>query len=93
MHTETFSVTVLTDDSQELTFHNVPGPKEQARATAQARFRRTRPETGISEILVCPTAEVYDSHACRDDDGGGSCSVCGGAITGSWLDKELNGGD
>lgn len=88
-----YSVIILTTDDQEHTFSNLEGPKARARESALSRFRQQHPDAAIADTLICPMAELYDAHTCRDPGGRGCCEYCGGVIPGSWLDRELNGGD
>jgi len=47
----------------------------------------------VVDSFVMPQQDYFGGHDCRDDDGGGCCSVCGGMIAGTWLDTQTNGGD
>ena len=78
------------------TYTDLTGPAETARRDALLRFQQAHPDSVVVDSFVMPEQDHFgghDCHDCHDDDGGGCCSVCGGVIAGSWLDKQISGGD
>lgn len=80
-------------DDQVVTYTDLEGSVEAARSNAILRFQKDYPDGVVVDSFVMPEEAYFGGHKCRDDDGGGCCSVCGGAITGSWLDRDAHGGD
>lgn len=86
-----YAVKIQTEDHTE-TYTGLAGPAETARRVALLRFQQNNAGT-VVDSFVMPETEYFGGHDCCDEDGGGCCSVCGGVIAGSGLDKQINGGD
>ena len=75
------------------TYTDLTGPAETARRDALLRFQQAHPDSVVVDSFVMPEQDYFGGHNCRDNDGSECCSVCGGVIAGTWLDKQTNGGD
>ena len=87
-----YVVKIQTADRTD-TYTDLTGPAETARRVALLRFQQDHPGAVVVDSFVMPEQDYLGGHDCRDDDGDGCCSVCGGVIAGTWLDKQTNGGD
>lgn len=91
-----YHVTVVAD-SKDFEFDNLPGPEDQARALASARFQQENPGVTVESTIALSMndwqAIKADAHQCFDREGSGCCEYCGGVIPGSFLDRKLNGSD
>ena len=87
-----YVVQIQTADRTD-TYTDLTGPAETARRAGLHRFQQAHPDSVVVDSFVMPQQDYFGGHDCRDDDGGGCCSVCGGMIAGTWLDTQTNGGD
>jgi len=87
-----YVVKIQTADRTD-TYTDLTGSAETARRAGLHRFQQAHPDSVVVDSFVMPQQDYFGGHDCRDDDGDGCCSVCGGVIAGTWLDKQTNGGD
>ena len=88
-----YAITIVTADNRTHEYLDMGGPVARAKTDALDRFRKEGTGGEVVEVLSLPMGDYFHAHQCRDTTGSGCCNYCGGVIPGSFLDREINGGD